>query len=40
LIRSTSNSFYNPYTTELFGTPVVDLKDKITTGMVTVGYSF
>lgn len=39
LLRSSSNNLYNPYSST-FGTPVVYQKDRITTGVVTVGFSF
>jgi hypothetical protein len=39
LVRSSTNSFYNPYYSSI-ETPVVRQKDRVTTGVVTVGFSF
>jgi hypothetical protein len=39
LVRSSTNSFYNPYYSSI-ETPVVQQKDRVTTGVVTVGFSF
>lgn len=39
LVRSVSNTFYNPYSSWL-ETPVVYQKDRVTTGVVTFGVSF
>jgi hypothetical protein len=39
LVRSSTNSFYNPYYSGV-ETPVVRQKDRVTTGVVTVGFSF
>jgi hypothetical protein len=39
LVRSTSDSFYNPYYSTI-ETPVVQQKYRTTTGVVTVGFSF
>jgi hypothetical protein len=39
LVRSVTDSFYNPYYSS-FETPVVQQKDRTTTGVVTVGFSF
>jgi hypothetical protein len=39
IVRSTHNSFYNPYYSSV-ETPVVDLKNKVTNGVITAGFIF
>ncbi|HKZ38628.1 MAG TPA: hypothetical protein VJ184_13300 [Chryseolinea sp.] len=40
LINRKYDSFYSPYTLDDQSEPIVNIKNKITTGMITVGFTF
>jgi hypothetical protein len=40
LINRKYDSFYSPYSLDDQSEPIVNIKNKITTGMITVGFTF